>query len=276
MSKNFTRRMNETFYSRAFNASEQGKVMETALENKDNDTYDDVIPGGNATTDKLFALSVDEAHNPAYGFQDNTNWEYLRPSATREAEATDYAGSLFVGRLPEYLEWWLRSPGGKPGYAIAVEASSGEARFYGSKVFTEGLAGYGVRPAFACAGFADAGVLAPLLETLRMRILENGEDSAAGTLAGEVCRRLRAKSPLDVPAETFNRETENYCRESLRRAHFAEGAETARDLLGESAGADFMRNMDAAFDGNASPETLRALIAEMLRALETLRKKFSP
>ena len=115
-----------------------------------------------------------------------------------------------------------------------------------------------------------------LLETLRMRILENGEDSAAGTLAGEVCRRLRAKSPLDVPAETFNRETENYCRESLRRAHFAEGAETARDLLGESAGADFMRNMDAAFDGNASPETLRALIAEMLRALETLRKKFSP
>ena len=140
--------MNETFYSRAFNASEQGKVMETALENKDNDTYDDVIPGGNATTDKFFALSVDEAHNPAYGFQDNTNWEYLRPSATREAEATDYAGSLFVGRLPEYLEWWLRSPGGKPGYAIAVEASSGEARFYGSKVFTEGLAGYGVRPAF--------------------------------------------------------------------------------------------------------------------------------
>ena len=94
--------------------------------------------------------------------------------------------------------------------------------------------------------------------------------------AGEVCRRLRAKNPLDVPAETFNRETENYCRESLRRAHFAEGAETARDLLGESAGADFMRNMDAAFDGNASPETLRALIAEMLRALETLRKKFSP
>ena len=111
---------------------------------------------------------------------------------------------------------------------------------------------------------------------LDARAFMDDQLASAGTLAGEVCRRLRAKNPLDVPAETFNRETENYCRENLRRAHFAEGAETARDLLGESAGADFMRNMDAAFDGNASPETLRALIAEMLRALETLRKKFSP
>lgn len=109
------------------------------------------------------------------------------------------------------------------------------------------------------------------LDSLRLHLLEKDEDSAAGTLSRQVCRRLRVKTPLSVPADTFNRAAENYYREELRRAHFLEGIAAAEQILGDEAGKDFVASAERAFDEKSSSAAeLRTLIAKMLRAIVRL------
>lgn len=58
--------LNEIFKNNAFSSAEQAAIKATSLENKDNQFYG--TAGGNATTDTIFLLSLEDIANPAYGF----------------------------------------------------------------------------------------------------------------------------------------------------------------------------------------------------------------
>jgi hypothetical protein len=86
--------LNGDFYNR-FSAKEQELIIETTLENLDN-TWDDTR-GGNATTDKIFLLSIDDAK------------KYFENDDDRRAVYSEHSSN-----------WWLRSPGGLSYYASLV------------------------------------------------------------------------------------------------------------------------------------------------------------
>ncbi len=116
------------FLDNAFSADEQSAIKTTNVVNNDNSEYG--TEGGNATTDKVYLLSLDEVKNPAYGFDfDNVN------SATRVAVNTAYTAG--GGEIDEYMSsageayhWWLRSPGNYSDCASIV--------YYYGNVFANG------------------------------------------------------------------------------------------------------------------------------------------
>jgi hypothetical protein len=130
--------MNNDFISKAFSSSQQAKLATVTNENRDNPDYH--TSGGNATQDRIFALSTDEAE------------KYFRSDEDRLAAPTEYAKkqgcfvsdnySLPTGEKTGW--WWLRSPGINCGYAAYVIASGGVNQG-GYNVFISNGA---VRPAF--------------------------------------------------------------------------------------------------------------------------------
>lgn len=87
--------LNKEFICRAFTSEEQGKVLNTYIDNPNNPSYG--TNGGMPTNDKLFCLSVEEAT------------KYFSSDKERITVATKYAEN--DGEHRKFGFWWLRSPG---------------------------------------------------------------------------------------------------------------------------------------------------------------------
>ena len=89
--------LNGTFLDSAFTATEQAAIAQTTV-TPDKNPERDTDPG-NATTDKTFLLSIDEAN------------KYFSSDSARQCEATAYAvaNGVMVSYSGDW--WWLRSPG---------------------------------------------------------------------------------------------------------------------------------------------------------------------
>ena len=130
--------MNHDFISKAFSSNEQAKISTVTIHNPDNPDYG--TKGGNATQDKIFALSIDEAK------------KYFGSDDERMAAPTDYAKiqGCYVSdnySLPNGENtgwWWLRSPG-LISYDAAFVDINGFINLYGFSVNFYNVA---VRPAF--------------------------------------------------------------------------------------------------------------------------------
>ena len=96
--------LNDTFLNTAFTSAEQAAIKNTTVVNEDNPYYD--TEGGANTIDKVYLLSIAEACNTAYGFDDEFEWD----SKTREAKNTAYAKKASTTYELD-SDWWLRSPG---------------------------------------------------------------------------------------------------------------------------------------------------------------------
>ena len=73
------------FYQSAFSVQEQNAIAVTTVDNQNNPING--IEGGNATEDKVFLLSIQEASESEYGFDS----EFTTKSQTRIAYNTEYA-----------------------------------------------------------------------------------------------------------------------------------------------------------------------------------------
>lgn len=141
----------DSFLGKAFTGSEQNAVCEKTVQNPDNPYFG--TAGGNATRDKVFFLSIDEATNPAYGFPDDNslysktrravNTDYAKHRGARTDTSNEYAGNGW---------WWLRSPGSSTNIAASV-LSNGLVILGGDIV---GDAGHAVRPALFLNISSDA------------------------------------------------------------------------------------------------------------------------
>ena len=102
--------LNEDFYNTAFNSTQAKNIRNDVTLN--NNCYSSSYPQYNsqASKDKMFLLSYDEAKTSAYGFSSNAYDE----DTNRSAQGTDYAKSqgLYVMSSPYNGNswWWLRSP----------------------------------------------------------------------------------------------------------------------------------------------------------------------
>ena len=122
--------MNSDLISKAFNSSEQAQIATVTNQNPNNPEYG--TKGGNATQDRIFALSIDEAK------------KYFSSDSDRKAYTTDYAHKKGYDQKDRSEWWWLRSPGSFSNYAAHVR-SSGFIDQFGLYVHIDKVA---VRPAF--------------------------------------------------------------------------------------------------------------------------------
>ena len=122
--------LHSSFLNAAFTPAEQKAVMTTTLQNEDNSEYG--TRGGNATSDRVFLLSISEAEN------------LFSSDADRVAKNTAYtnAQGAYTNDCGAGL-WWLHSPGTHQDYAARVYAG-GSVDHYGYLVNTDC---YAVRPA---------------------------------------------------------------------------------------------------------------------------------
>ncbi len=106
--------MNNDFIDKAFNSSQQAQIATVTNQNPNHPEYG--TKGGNATQDRIFALSINEAE------------KYFRDYDDRMAAPTGYAKkrgsyvsdrySLRNGKKTGW--WWLRSPGRDSSEAVDV------------------------------------------------------------------------------------------------------------------------------------------------------------
>ncbi len=95
--------LNSEFYNTAFSDSEKASVITTTVENPNNARRG--TQGGNATSDNVFCLSIDEANR------------YFASDEARATKPTEYAVSRGASTWTEKDQfagncwWWLRSPG---------------------------------------------------------------------------------------------------------------------------------------------------------------------
>ena len=136
--------LNSDFYSTAFTAAEQGRIMESDVINNDDAVFG--TPGGNDTREKVFCLSIDEIFS-YYKFNRINDDLGVYDSEALIAEATPYASdnglvtheitkddyenqntanlkgrnysSACIGKTS--AAWWLRSPGLKSDTAHTVD-----------------------------------------------------------------------------------------------------------------------------------------------------------
>lgn len=121
--------LNGQFFTNAFDAGEQARILETTVTNPDNPNFG--TPGGNATQDKVYLPSLEEI----------MRW-YNVPEPMETVYDQLYAvASDAVAAKGVWLEmpgsnrcwWWLRSPGGNPANACEV-GSYGYLSFNGGSV----------------------------------------------------------------------------------------------------------------------------------------------
>ncbi len=105
--------LNETFIDSAFDDTEKTIVKESKVSADSNPKYD--INPGNATTDKVFLLSINEAE------------KYFGSDEDRKCAPTKYAKANGAITSNSYTKngaptcwWWLRSPGNSQLYAVYV------------------------------------------------------------------------------------------------------------------------------------------------------------
>lgn len=95
--------LNGEFLSNAFSADEQAKIQSTNVSADKNPKYD--TDPGNATTDKVFLLSITEAEKFF------TTDESLKCAPTAYAEAQGGYTIYGIESGKDACWWWLRSPG---------------------------------------------------------------------------------------------------------------------------------------------------------------------
>lgn len=106
--------MNGTFLNKAFNAEEQAQIQNTTVSADKNPEYN--TNPGNATTDKVFLLSINEVE------------KYFNSDEARKCAPTAYAKAQGAYTSDIYKTasgaatcwWWLRSPGSTQTYAASV------------------------------------------------------------------------------------------------------------------------------------------------------------
>lgn len=129
--------MNGTFLNKAFNAEEQAQIQNTTVSADKNPEYN--TNPGNATTDKVFLLSINEVE------------KYFNSDEARKCAPTAYAKAQGAYTSDIYKTasgaatcwWWLRSPGDYQ-YSAAYVSIGGSVSFIGYSVDTDFDA---VRPA---------------------------------------------------------------------------------------------------------------------------------
>lgn len=92
--------LNSTFLNAAFSAAEQKKIVSTTVSADKNPNYS--TDPGNATTDKVFLLSINETN------------QYFDNDEARKCVSTSYAianGAYINNHYTNTCWWWLRSPG---------------------------------------------------------------------------------------------------------------------------------------------------------------------
>lgn len=116
----------DNFFDTAFTASEKAKIIASTVPADKNPIYD--TPAGNATTDKIFLLSIVEAN------------KYFKDDSARQSLATYYAvvNEVWARNLTHdyycgkdnyhetqddcFAMWWLRSPGDIISDAVIINA----------------------------------------------------------------------------------------------------------------------------------------------------------
>ena len=96
--------MNETFYNLAFNTEEQNLILTTHL---DPDPEDLAVVPGEATDDKIFALSQREAYGPLRSLGGKGFGTYIFSDSIRKTTPTPYAHQLSTETYNSF--WWLRT-----------------------------------------------------------------------------------------------------------------------------------------------------------------------
>ena len=120
--------LNKEFLNATFNEKEQGKIQTTCIQNPGNLRFN--ISGGNATDDKIFLLSIEEAE------------EFFKSDSERMYKLTDYAALKDTYQNDRGVNCWLRSPGYIL-YNIAEVQNCGKIHISGSR----NLLTRGIRPA---------------------------------------------------------------------------------------------------------------------------------
>ena len=98
--------MNNDFISKAFNSNQLAQIVTVTNQNPKNPQYG--TKGGNATQDRIFALSIDEAK------------KYFSSDSDRKAYTTDYVHKKGYDQKDRSEYWWLRSPGNCSFFAAYV------------------------------------------------------------------------------------------------------------------------------------------------------------
>lgn len=104
--------LNDSFLNTAFSEEERALIQSTTVSADKNPQYQYRNPG-NATTDKVFLLSINEVH------------KYFSDINARECSPTAYAKAQGA-RTSTYngvdtCAWWLRSPGSEQSFATSID-----------------------------------------------------------------------------------------------------------------------------------------------------------
>lgn len=129
--------MNGTFLNKAFNAEEQAQIQNTTVSADKNPEYN--TNPGNATTDKVFLLSINEVEK----YFNSDEARKCAPTAYAKAQGAYTSDSYKTASGAATCWWWLRSPGYTQSYAASVA-------MYGSVNYSGNLVNYvidAVRPA---------------------------------------------------------------------------------------------------------------------------------
>ena len=129
--------LNNDFYNTAFTSSQANNIRKDVTLN--NDCYSSSYPQYNsqASNDKIFLLSYEEARTSAYGF----NSSALNDDPSRDTMGTDYANSQGLLVYCNNSQWWLRSPNSRSNVVFVIYSGG----FVNDKGLTD--TGVGVRPA---------------------------------------------------------------------------------------------------------------------------------
>ena len=129
--------MNGTFLNKAFNAEEQAQIQNTTVSADKNPEYN--TNPGNATTDKVFLLSINEVEK----YFNSDEARKCAPTAYAKAQGAYTNDSYKTASGAATCWWWLRSPGLYQNCAALVD-DDGSVGYGGNYVFNA----YGaVRPA---------------------------------------------------------------------------------------------------------------------------------
>ena len=116
--------MNGTFLNKAFNAEEQAQIQNTTVSADKNPEYN--TNPGNATTDKVFLLSINEVEK----YFNSDEARKCAPTAYAKAQGAYTSDSYKTASGAATCWWWLRSPGGNQRDA-AIVTDVGSVYYYG-------------------------------------------------------------------------------------------------------------------------------------------------
>ena len=129
--------MNGTFLNKAFNAEEQAQIQNTTVSADKNPKYN--TNPGNATTDKVFLLSINEVEK----YFNSDEARKCAPTAYAKAQGAYTSDSYKTASGAATCWWWLRSPGNNQNNAANVN-NDGSVNYNGNNVNNDNDA---VRPA---------------------------------------------------------------------------------------------------------------------------------